>query len=163
MAGYREAEQGRPPPRLDRDPSAAFPSAVRALKKSVVRVSHGLVHTDLWMGNVLWHRNEISGVIDWEAAAYGDPAIDVAYCRMDMRLFGMYEAADHFLRFYEAATGRRVEKLELWELVAAAGVLPNPARWLLFWRAVGYTWSTPDTVRSNLRRSVADALRRAMT
>ena len=31
-----------------------------------------------------------------ELAAYGDHAIDVAYCRMDMCLVGMDETADHF-------------------------------------------------------------------
>ena len=142
---------------------AAVWDTVRSLRESVGRVSHGLVHTDFWMGNVLWHRNEISGVIDWEVAAYGDPAIDVAYCRMDMCMVGMDEAADHFLKSYEAATDRRVKNLELWELVVAAGVMADPARWLPFWRALGNTWSTPDTVRRNLRRFVADAQRRKRT
>jgi aminoglycoside phosphotransferase (APT) family kinase protein len=114
------------------------------------------------MGNVLWDRNEISGVIDWETAAYGDPAIDVAYCRMDMSMVGLFEAADCFLKSYEAATGRHVENLELWELVAAAGLLPDPARWLSYWQEIGDTWSTPESMRRNLRRFVADALRRAM-
>ena len=75
-------------------------------------------------------------------------------------MVGMDEAADHFLKSYEAATDRCVENLELWELVAAAGVMPDPARWLSFWRALGDTWSTPDTMRGNLRRFVADAQRR---
>ena len=125
-------------------------------------IPYWLVHTDFWIGNVLWRQSEISGVIDWEAAAYGDPAIDVAYSRMDMCMVGMDEAADYFLRSYEAATDRRVENLELWELVAAARIMPDPAGWLSYYRGIGDTWSTPDTVRRNFRRFVADAQRRAI-
>lgn len=139
----------------------AVEDAIRSLKQSAPPVSHGLVHTDLWMGNVLWDRNEISGVIDWETAAYGNPAIDVAYSRMDMCMVGLFEAADCFLKSYEAATGSHVENLELWELVAAAGLLPDPARWLSYWQEIGDTWSTPESTRSNLRRFVTDALHRA--
>lgn len=133
---------------------------IRSLKQSAARVSYGLVHTDLWTGNVLWRQGEITGVIDWEMAAYGDPAIDVAYCRMDMCLVGMDEAADHFLKAYESATDRRLENLKLWELVSAAGSMPDPASWLPYWRALGDTWSTPDTMRTNHRRFVANALHR---
>ena len=135
---------------------------IRSLKQSAARVSYGLVHTDLWAGNVLWHQGEITGVIDWEMAAYGDPAIDVAYCRMSMCLVGMDEAADHFLKAYESATDRRLENLKLWELVSAAGSMPDPASWLPYWRALGDTWSTPDTMRANYRRFVANALNRAV-
>lgn len=71
------------PEKLESHPDgAAVWDTIRSLKASDHGVSHGLVHTDFWMGNVLWHQNEISGVIDWDGAAYGDPAIDVAYCRM---------------------------------------------------------------------------------
>jgi hypothetical protein len=35
-------------------------------------------------------------------------------------MMGLEEASGHFLDAYQAATGRRVENLELWELVAAA-------------------------------------------
>jgi len=80
---------------------------------SVSQVSFGLVHTDYWMGNVLWQGDKITGVIDWEMASYGDPAIDVAYCRMDMRMTGLEEASGHFLDAYQAATDRQVENLEL--------------------------------------------------
>jgi aminoglycoside phosphotransferase (APT) family kinase protein len=142
------------------DGSAVW-DVIQSLKKSARQVLHGLVHTDFWMGNVLWSRNEISGIIDWETAAYGDPAIDVAYCRMDMCMVGQFEAADCFLMSYEAATGRHVENLELWELVAVAGVMPDPARWLSYWQEVGDTWSTPESMRRNLSRFMTDALRRA--
>ena len=140
---------------------AAVWDAIQSLKQSATRVPYGLVHTDLWTGNVLWHEGAITGIIDWEMAAYGDPAIDVAYCRMDMCQVGMDDAADHFLKAYESAMDRRIENLNLWELVSAAGSMPAPADWLPYWRALGDTCSTPDTIRTNHRRFMANALRRA--
>lgn len=50
--------------------------------------SPSLLHIDYWSGNILWHENEISAVLDWEEAACGDPAVDVAYARMNMVLMG---------------------------------------------------------------------------
>ena len=88
-----------------------------------------LVHIDYWPGNVLWQGNEISAVIDWEEAACGDPAIDVAYCRMNMTIKGQIEAAEEFLRTYERATGERVANLAFWELAAAVRPMFDPQGW----------------------------------
>lgn len=37
-----------------------------------------LVHGDLWYGNLLMRRERLSGVLDWEFAAIGDPLVDYA-------------------------------------------------------------------------------------
>lgn len=89
-----------------------------------------LVHVDYWSGNVLWDGDNISAVVDWEEAAYGDPAIDVAYCRMDMILLGLHQAADEFLQVYEAAVGRPLANLGFWELAAAARPMYNAGGWV---------------------------------
>ncbi|MBT3269144.1 phosphotransferase [Candidatus Poribacteria bacterium] len=94
--------------------------AIADMHAQTTSTSRALLHTDFWTGNVLWDGRDIVAVLDWEEAAYGDPAIDVAYCRMDMHLNGMGSAiADQFLRRYEEAAGRPVEHLALWELAAA--------------------------------------------
>lgn len=94
-------------------------------------VPPALVHIDYWLGNVLWDQGRITAVVDWEEAAYGDPGIDVAYCRMDMFLNGMgRRAADEFLNVYEAEMGRRVANLGFWELAAAARPMHNPEGWI---------------------------------
>ena len=91
-------------------------------------VPPALIHIDYWMGNMIWHEGRIAAVIDWEEAAYGDPAIDVAYCRMDMFLSKMgRQAADEFLAVYEAETGRQVANLALWEFAAAPRPMHDPA------------------------------------
>jgi aminoglycoside phosphotransferase (APT) family kinase protein len=93
--------------------------AVRRGFSGLEPVPPTLVHVDYWPGNVLWDGDRISAVVDWEEAALGDPAIDVAYCRMDIALRGMPKAADEFLRAYESAVGRPLKNLGFWELAAA--------------------------------------------
>ena len=88
-----------------------------------------LLHIDYWSGNILWHENEISAVIDWEEAAYGDPAVDVGYARMNMTMMGLADAAEEFLRTYEAETEKRLQNLGFWELAAAVRPMLNPHDW----------------------------------
>jgi len=58
-----------------------------------------LIHLDYWSGNVLWENEQISAVVDWEEAGYGEAGIDVAYCLMELRLLGQDKAADRFWKF----------------------------------------------------------------
>lgn len=92
-------------------------------------VAAGPVHVDYWAGNILWDGGEISAVVDWEEAAWGDPEIDAGYLRMVMALSGLGAVQDLFLTAYEAALGRPAQNLALWELAAAARPLFNPASW----------------------------------
>lgn len=86
------------------------------------------VHTDYWIGQVLWDQTRIMAVLDWEEAGYGDPAYDVAYCRMDLWLGPMGRtAADELLKVYAAEMGRPVSNLALWELAATPRVMRNAA------------------------------------
>jgi aminoglycoside phosphotransferase (APT) family kinase protein len=105
----------------------------RALKTGFPRlkpVPPTLVHVDYWPGNILWNGDQISAVVDWEEAAIGDPAIDVAYCCMDIELRGLSAAAAEFLRAYEAAAGRPITNLGFWELAAAARPMFAPQGWI---------------------------------
>jgi aminoglycoside phosphotransferase (APT) family kinase protein len=96
----------------------------------LIRVEPSLVHIDYWSGNILWDQGVISAVVDWEEAAQGDPGIDVAYCRMDMILCGMSEAADKFLAAYEKEMSKPVANLGFWELAAAVRPMLNPDGWI---------------------------------
>jgi len=95
-----------------------------------IKVEPSLVHIDYWSGNILWDKGNISAVVDWEEAAQGDPGIDVAYCRMDMILCGMDEAADRFLEIYEKEMEKPVSNLGFWELAAAVRPMFNPDGWI---------------------------------
>ena len=102
---------------------------LRELYPNIREVHPSLLHIDYWSGNILWHKNEISAVLDWEEAAYGDPAIDVGYARMNMFLMTLPEAADEFLSVYESHMGHKVENLGFWELAAAVRPMTDPVDW----------------------------------
>lgn len=104
--------------------------AVRRGLSRLQPVRATLVHTDYWPGNILWEGDKISAVIDWEEAAFGDPAIDVAYCRMDMLIRGLPQVADEFLAAYETAAGGSLANLGFWELAAAARPMFLPQGWV---------------------------------
>ena len=102
---------------------------LRELYSKISPVAPVLLHIDYWSGNILWYENEISAVIDWEEAAYGDPAVDLGYARMNMCLMGLPEAADEFLRVYESEMGYKVENLGVWELAACVRPMIDPEDW----------------------------------
>lgn len=102
---------------------------IRDLFPKIQTVSPVLLHIDYWSGNILWHEGRISAVIDWEEAAYGDPAVDVAYARMNIVLMGLPDAADEFLRVYEFESGHKVENLGFWELAASVRPMVDPVDW----------------------------------
>jgi len=113
-------------------------------------ISPTLVHLDYWPGNMLWDHGQITAVVDWEEAAFGDPGIDVAYCRMELFLSGLGHVADEFLHTYEGETGQPVANLGLWELAAAARPMFSP---------VGRITESP--ARETFRAFIAQARTRA--
>lgn len=124
--------------------------AVRALYPKRQTVHPGLVHVDFWSGNILWQGERISAVLDWEEAAYGDTAYDVAYARLDITMLGYGHVADEFLRAYEATMGRPTSNLGLWELAAAV-------RPMFGWGDEIYE----SPVKERLEGFIAEALRSA--
>lgn len=104
--------------------------AVRSRFSGLQPVPPTLVHVDYWPGNLLWDGDRISAVVDWEEAALGDPAIDVAYCCMDLALRGLPQAIEAFLQTYEAAAGHPVANLGFWQLAAAVRPMFSPAGWV---------------------------------
>jgi aminoglycoside phosphotransferase (APT) family kinase protein len=137
--------------------------AVRDLRPRLRLIKPVLIHLDYWLQNILWQGEAIAAVVDWEEAAYGDPAIDVAYTRMGLVVEGMAEEADAFLAAYEAAAGRRVANLGFWELAAAARNMPDPAQWDHEWEALGGLPEPKKLKRQRFRQFIADALDRAQT
>jgi len=105
------------------------------------------IHSDYSPGNILWDQGRITAVLDWEEAAFGDPAADVAYCRMYLYLTGNQPGADEFLRLYEAATGRPVANLAFWQLAAAVRPMFRPIPRRIF----------ESPARERLQQFIADA------
>jgi aminoglycoside phosphotransferase (APT) family kinase protein len=125
---------------------------IRELSASFHADSPSLLHIDYWSGNILWHKNEISAVLDWEEAASGDPAVDMAYARMNMVLMGAPNAADEFLRVYESEMGRKIKNLGFWELAAAVRPMVDPVDWNVT--------ETEDSNMNSFLNFIADAKKR---
>jgi thiamine kinase-like enzyme len=96
------------------------------------------VHHDFWPGNTLWVEETLAAIVDWEGGSISDPALDVAYCALDMRLLGLNEAAEHFVEVYRERSGRALQNLRYWELLALCRPMPDIAMWVPGWQAMGY-------------------------
>jgi aminoglycoside phosphotransferase (APT) family kinase protein len=102
---------------------------------------------------------KLVAVIDWEGGWIGDPALDVAYCALDIRLLGMDSVADHFIEEYRRISGRALANLKYWEWVALCRPMPDVAEWVPGWHAVGLDVSA-DEVRRRHRELIEAALQR---
>jgi aminoglycoside phosphotransferase (APT) family kinase protein len=133
----------RPP---QRTPAAAFVAAFRAhlgaLPDPHPAIEWGLrwcernrprqetvtfVHHDYRTGNYIVRNGELAAVLDWEFAGYGDPLEDIGWFFARCWRFGRPEnvaggigAADDFLRGYERASGKAVNRtaIRYWEMAA---------------------------------------------
>lgn len=123
-------KSGAVPHFMDSDPDGAevWKTVSELLPKRTV-VEPVFLHIDYWSGNILWHEGHISAVVDWEEAGFGDAAIDVAYCRMQLYLEGLDDAAETLLQVYEQESGKQIVNLGLWELAAAARPMTDPDGW----------------------------------
>lgn len=115
------------------------------------------VHHDFWAGNTLWRDARLVAVVDWEGGSIGDPSIDVAYCAFDMRLLGLDRAAEHFIHTYRRVSGRTLENLGYWKLLALCRPMPDIAIWVPGWKAMGVDMSV-GAARDRHDRLIREAL-----
>ena len=116
-------------------------------------------HADFWPGNTLWRDGQLAAVVDWEAPATSDPAMDVAYCATDIRHLGMDKVADRFVAAYRELTGDRLVNLAYWEAVALCRPMPDIAVWVPAWKAMGRA-VTEDAARAAHTRVIETFLDR---
>ena len=103
----RYAEVARP---LDWLVDRGLREAARQAATGPLGKEQVLVHGDYQHFNVLWHRDHLSGIVDWPSAAMGNRGSDVGHCRLNLAvLFGPQAAAD-YLSAYEKAAGVRVDR-----------------------------------------------------
>jgi aminoglycoside phosphotransferase (APT) family kinase protein len=82
------------------------------------------IHRDHHAGNVLWSYGRVNGVIDWEPACIGPPAVDFAHVRLNLAAWMGIAAA----RRYAKRPGIEVDPV--WDIVDACDIggdpLPGP-------------------------------------
>jgi aminoglycoside phosphotransferase (APT) family kinase protein len=84
-----------------------------------------LTHGDLWHGNTLWDGEELSALLDWDAAGAGAAGVDLGSLRGDAAICYGLEAADLVLAGWEAEAGRPAENMAYWDAVAALSSPPD--------------------------------------
>ena len=133
---------------------------LKALDESLPTMSNPiLIHNDFWPGNTVWSRGKLTGITDWEYPALGEPAYDVAYCRMDLTLIFGLAAADHFRSHYEDITGARLNAPHFWDLLIAAQELPDPTdHYLPGYHDLGRTDITKPETRRRYQEFINQAL-----
>ena len=72
------------------------------------------IHRDYQHFNLLWSREELTGVVDWSGAGVGPPDVDVGHCRLNLTLLFSVHVAERFRELYEAESGRAVD--QSWDL-----------------------------------------------
>ena len=95
-----------------------------------------LVHADYWPGNLLWRRDVLVGVVDWENPRLGDATEDLATLRREMWLLFGPPAAERLTRYYEEAGGQ-VRNLRFWDLWVSPEALEEMPEWLPGYHALG--------------------------
>lgn len=119
-AQLRAAFEQERPNRHGGTPTAAFWAEVRERFEGVTVGPPVLIHDDLHPGNVLFDGDQLSAIVDWPLAASGQPACDVAFCRLDVALMLGLDVAELVRDAYEAETGRRLADMGWWDLAAAS-------------------------------------------
>lgn len=77
------AQKRYDPPRWTTDP-VLWERAVELFHEPVPNIDVGFVHRDFNPGNVLWVRDRLSGLVDWQSACVGSRSIDPAHCRLNL-------------------------------------------------------------------------------
>lgn len=63
------------------------------------------IHGDLHPMNLLWTGTRLTGIVDWSLATCGQPARDIAHCRLNLAWLHGPELPERLRRAWEAETG----------------------------------------------------------
>lgn len=82
----------------------------------------GFVHGDLCQANLLWHDDELVGIIDWDRASRGPTGVDIAMVWTDLLIRHGLTVAESFLSRLDAK-GAHLNGLGYWQLRMVASSL----------------------------------------
>lgn len=116
-------------------------------------------HCDFHPANVLFVGDAVSGVVDWSAGRLAPVLNDVGRVRVELALRLDGEAPDRFASRYRSLSGRRLDGVEHWDVLAGAVVLEHAAEWLPIYSAFGVE-STVADLTERARAFVTTALDR---
>ncbi|GAA1650756.1 phosphotransferase family protein [Actinoplanes couchii] len=118
------------------------------------------LHRDFHLGNLLWSRGHISGVVDWVETSWGPADLDVAHAATYLAMLHGIEASIRFTDAYRRRTGDRSdeEQCRYWNVLDIVGYLPDPVKVVQPWRDSGLD-ITDDLARRRLEQRLEHVLR----
>jgi aminoglycoside phosphotransferase (APT) family kinase protein len=134
--------------------------AIRKNLPEALKAQRAIGHGDYHPGNLLWSREQLTGVIDWSAARIGPMAYEVSYCRADLTILIGFDAAERFRMAYEQIKGKRLDDdLWVWDLMCALGAL----RWGHLWVWTYGEQGRKDLTARHVWPRTASLIRNALT
>ncbi len=116
-------------------------------------------HADFWPGNILWRDGLLEAVVDWESPGLSEPDMDVAYCSLEMRYFGMDKVADRFIAHYREVSADPLSNLAHWEAIGLCSPMPDIGNWVPAWNSMGKSIDV-DGARRGYTRALESFLER---
>ena len=120
---YAQTSWWKPPRWTDR--AELWERAMELFEGPVPTSMSGFIHRDFNPGNVLWVRDRVTGVVDWQTACVGPRSIDPAHCRLNLFQY-QPRLADELLTVWEERSGLRFDRWA--DLVSILGDLDQIGR-----------------------------------
>jgi aminoglycoside phosphotransferase (APT) family kinase protein len=117
----------------------------------------GLCHGDFHPGNLLFEDGVVTGVVDWVSARWGPLLGDLGRCRAALAVWPGGAAPDLLLEQYVAASGRQVDGLDDWDVLASARTAEDVGGLVAIFGDLGVPLG-----RAAIRRRSTDFLRRTL-
>ncbi|MFF5081794.1 phosphotransferase family protein [Actinoplanes sp. NPDC000266] len=143
-------------PQWSRRP-ALWQQAFRVLEQPPPDFRGTFLHRDFHLGNVLWSRGEVTGVVDWVEASWGPAGLDVAHAATYLAMLHGIAAATAFTGAYRRRTAGPDAESPYWTVMDIVGYLPDPAKVAQPWRDCGRL-VTDDQARHRLEEWLAVTL-----
>ena len=104
---WLDRSQLSPPPDASR--ADVWREAIALVAEERAPARSCFLHRDYQHFNMLWSRERLTGVVDWNEACVGPPEVDVGHCRLNLTVLFSAGVADRFRAIYEAESGHRVD------------------------------------------------------
>jgi aminoglycoside phosphotransferase (APT) family kinase protein len=133
-------------------------NAMRTLWPGVNKSEVQIIHGDFWPGNTLWNADQLLAIVDWEWPSLGVPSDDVGYFLADAFYSG-FDVEETFIKTYEEVSGKPVEDLLFWKMMAAAMPLPDVGPWAQGYEELGVRHMSADQIREAHSQHITNLLR----
>jgi len=104
---------------------------ISSLKNTAFEGQRVFLHGDFWPGNILWAKDQIVAVIDWDYAAIGDPISDLAVSSLEMRYEFGKEGMNQLCEAYLKHSMIDNSRFSLWLISIASSTLHFINQWNL--------------------------------